>query len=315
MDCCGYRFCKTCIEPLLSARRCPLCNGHFSTVIPDKLLQRTLNHKQVYCTRKSEGCMWTGELSKIEEHELNCPRKPVMCELCKDYQAPLEELKEHQKKLCPARLVQCPNGCGASMKVTNVENHTENKCPNRLIVCPNGCGASMEPSNVKAHNENECPLSIVSCEFAYAGCLLMMRRVDMKDHLEAAKQEHLVQLSEKVKEMDSEIQRLKAENAAKDSRIRKLTASHEQHQVAKKSAAQSQSSAQVLVMNLPPEATKNIIKSIFGPYGRVSDVKMRGKGMAVVKFKESASVSRALEKHYSSGITVFKTKLDVRPEQ
>ena len=41
----------------------------------------------------------------------------------------------------------------------------------------------------------------------------MMRRKDMKDHLEAAKQEHLA--SEKVKEMDSGIRRLKTENSAK----------------------------------------------------------------------------------------------------
>ena len=316
VDCCGYRFCKTCIEPLLPTKRCPLCNGHFSTVIPDKLLQRTLNHKLVYCTHKPEGCLWTGELSKLEEHELTCPRKPVVCTLCDNFQAPLEELEQHQMKSCPARLVVCPIGCGASIKLPNVENHTENKCPNRLVVCPNGCGGTMKLSTIKNHTENECLLSVVNCEFAYAGCLQMMRRMDMKDHLELATQEHIVLLREKVKEMDSEIRRLKADNAAKDSRIRMLTDSSRRHQKAKKSAAQSQptSSAKVLVMNLPPETTKNNIKSVFGPFGQVNDVKMRGKKMAVVEFKESASVSRALEKHHSSGISVFKTKLDVRPE-
>ena len=227
VDCCGYRFCKTCIEPLLSAKRCPLCNGQFSTVIPDKLLQRTLNHKQVYCTRKSEGCLWIGELSKIEEHELNCPRKPVTCGLCEDFQALLEELRQHQKESCPARivvcpygcgtlmklnnvedhmdnkcpsrLVICPYGCGASMKPSNVENHTENKCPARLVMCPNGCGASMKHSTIKVHAEKECALSVVNCEFAHAGCLLMMRQMDMNDHLKAAKQEHIELLSEKVR--------------------------------------------------------------------------------------------------------------------
>ena len=234
----------------------------------------------------------------------------MKCELCKDFQAPLEELKEHQKKSCPARLVVCPNRCGASMKLSNVENHTENKCPNRLVVCPNGCGASMRPSSIENHTENECQLSVVNCEFTYAGCLLMMRRMNMKDHLETAKQEHIVLLSEKVKEMDSEIQRLKAENAAKDSIITKLTASHGP----KKSKSAAQSSTNVLVTNLPPGATEQVIKSAFGSFGRLSDVKMRGKEMAVVKFKESASASRALEKHYSSGITIRKMKLDVRPE-
>ena len=98
----------------------------------------------------------------------------MKCELCKVFQAPLEELKQHQEKLCPARFVVCPNGCGASMKLSSVENHTENKCPNHLVVCPNGCGRSMKLSTVKVHMENECQLSVVNCEFAYAGCLLMM---------------------------------------------------------------------------------------------------------------------------------------------
>ena len=276
----------------------------------------------------------------IEEHELNCPRKPVTCGLCKTFQAPLEELKKHQKESCPARLivcpygcgavmklcsveshtdnkcparrVMCPYGCGASLKPSNVKNHIENKCPARLEICPNGCGESMKPSTIKAHTEKECPLTVMSCEFAYTGCLLMMRRIDMKDHLEDAKQEHIELLSEKVKEMDSEIQKLKAENAAKDSRIRMLTA--EQHHVAGKPATQSQSSAKVLVRNIPSKATKNIIKSMFGPYGRVRNVKFSGEGVAVVEYVESTSVVCALEKHYSSGITVFKTKLDVCPE-
>ena len=79
-----------------------------------------------------------------------------MCDLCKEFQAPQKELKEHQKKLCPARLVVCPNGCGGSMKLSKLKTHTENKCP----------------------------LSVVSCEFAYTGCLSMMHRKDMKNHLE-----------------------------------------------------------------------------------------------------------------------------------
>ena len=285
VDCCGYRFCKTCIEPLLSSKRCPLCNGHFSTVIQDKLLQRTLNQKQVYCTRKSEGCLWTGELAKIEEHELNCPRKPVMCDLCKEFQAPQKELKEHQKNSCPARLIECPNGCGGSIKL----------------------------SNIKTHHKNKCPLSIVICEFAYAGCLSMMHRKDVKNHLEVAKQAHIVLLSGKVKEMEVEMDRLKLENAAKDMKIRMLTASCKP--VAKKSAAQSQSTTKVLVMNFPSEGDNHmsLIKSVFGQYGRVKNVKYTKKKNAIVEYIESKSVSRALERHYSTGITVLGTKLDIRP--
>ena len=36
VDCCGYRFCKDCIMPVYVAfKKCPLCNGAFSSVIHD----------------------------------------------------------------------------------------------------------------------------------------------------------------------------------------------------------------------------------------------------------------------------------------
>lgn len=233
VDCCGYRFCRTCIEPLQSAAkpRCPLCNGNFSSVVPDKLLQRTLNQKQVYCTRKTKGCEWTGELSRIEEHELNCPRKPIICDFCKKFQAPKNELKQHQKS-----------------------------CPSRLIRCPNGCGGSVKPSNLKGHM-TRCPLTVISCEYAYAGCLLMMYRKDMKNHLEVAKQEHLLLLSGKVKEMEAEIQKLKSENASKDLKIRLLT-NHEHNE-----DKETVPATRALVTNFPPQTDIDLVKSVFGQFG------------------------------------------------
>ena len=70
VDCCGYRFCKGCIMPiyLKLARKCPLCNCTFSTVVPDKLLLRTLNERLVYCMHKEAGCDWTGKLIDPDQH-------------------------------------------------------------------------------------------------------------------------------------------------------------------------------------------------------------------------------------------------------
>ena len=119
-----------------------------------------------------------------------------MCEFCKKFQAPERELKEH-KKSCPAHLAACPNGCSGMMK----------------------------PSNVKAHVDNKCPLSVVSCEFAYASCLSMIRRKDVKDHLEVAQGNHLMLLIEKIKEMEKEMKQLKSENSEKDQEIKQVNKS------------------------------------------------------------------------------------------
>ena len=63
VDCCGNRFCRTCIDAVKAERKpCPLCNTPFTAVVLDKQLQRTLNELRVYCSNKKSGCEWTGEL-------------------------------------------------------------------------------------------------------------------------------------------------------------------------------------------------------------------------------------------------------------
>ena len=47
----------------------------------------------------------------------------------------------------------------------------------------------------------------------------------------------------------------------------------------------------------------SLIKSVFGQYGRVKTVKYTNKRNAIVEYVESKSVSRALERHYSTGIS------------
>ena len=292
VDCCGYRFCKTCIDPLVSTKRCPLCNGHFTSVMPDKLLQRTLNQKLVYCSFKSEGCEWIGQLSKLDEHVLNCPGKPVVCELCKEFKASRSDVKEHQKSSCPGRLIMCPNGCGGSIK----------------------------PSKLKAHMDNKCSQGVVRCDFAYAGCLSMMRRTNLKDHLEDSKGEHLVYLIQKVKEMEAEAKKLKSGSAAKDTQIKQLKV---QLRKLKRSVVTSgqQSSAteaettRVLVTNFPPRTDQHMIKSHFGTFGRIKSVKWHADDdVAILEFVLSSSVSRVLEKHCTAaGVVLRGNKLNVYP--
>ena len=135
VDCCGYRFCKACIVPIyIDFGKCPLCNSVITSVIQDKLLQRTLNEKPVYCTHKDAGCDWTGKLAALDQHmnvmpdseqrmegcsvqslkcsfcddsfkrrdmldhESTCPRRPITCVHCETFSAPRAELEDHWKE-------------------------------------------------------------------------------------------------------------------------------------------------------------------------------------------------------------------------
>lgn len=195
VDCCGYRFCKSCIERVLAEfKSCPLCNHRQPKAVADRQLSRTLKEKRVKCTHKGEGCKWVGELSALDEHldvtkrvdgckfkfmrchfcnlmlcydgiethESKCRHKPVICEYCNIFQCLWHELPQHW-----------------------------DICTLFPIVCPKGCGAKISRISLDKHYKNWCPLSIVDCEFAYAGCKVRVQRNHMKTHLDEAVKDHL----------------------------------------------------------------------------------------------------------------------------
>ena len=109
IDCeCGACFCRSCIDPIKAeGKPCPLCNGPFTTSMPDRRLQRTLNGLKVYCTYKAAGCGWVDVLGNLYKH-LNlegdseklsgCPFAPIECSF---YEEVLERrfMKEHKSDI------------------------------------------------------------------------------------------------------------------------------------------------------------------------------------------------------------------------
>ena len=72
VTCCGYSFCRVCIESIKDGNNCcPCCKIEKFDFYPNKGLQRFLYEFEVYCTNKSQGCQWIGELGQLESH-LNC---------------------------------------------------------------------------------------------------------------------------------------------------------------------------------------------------------------------------------------------------
>ena len=98
--CCGKSFCKTCINTVKTGRKpCPTCGkrGREFNLYPNKGLQQSLYDFQVYCTHRSQGCEWTGELRELDSHLNSDP--PAEKSL---YGCPYAVIK------CP---LSCANGC------------------------------------------------------------------------------------------------------------------------------------------------------------------------------------------------------------
>ena len=93
VTCCGYSFCRDCIQRVDNGKSpCPCCNTAKFEYFPNKGLQRSLYEFKVYCTNKSQGCQWTGELGQLTNHlnvdvhalqpEGGCQYVQIPCSYC-----------------------------------------------------------------------------------------------------------------------------------------------------------------------------------------------------------------------------------------
>ena len=99
--CCGKSFCKECVEQVKTRDgRCPTCKTENFFSYPNKGLQQSLYDFQVYCTHKSKGCEWTGELRELDNH-LN-PDPPA----------------DKSLEGCPFTVINCPlNSAGCEVRL------------------------------------------------------------------------------------------------------------------------------------------------------------------------------------------------------
>ena len=195
VGCCGNSFCKTCIEPIkVDDKPCPLCNVQFTTCIPDKRLQRTLNELQVYCCHKEAGCEWVGELSNLSQHLnivfqssdaerlIGCSFVSIDCTFC-DQKLQRQEMKDHETNKCPQRPYSCDYCNDYESTCEDVTTNHWQVCPSRPVPCPNECRTYPERKSLQDHLSGQCALAVISCPFDYAGCTQKFPRKDMEIHI------------------------------------------------------------------------------------------------------------------------------------
>ena len=202
VSCCGYSFCKTCIERVQAKRKpCPLCVESEFTVIHDKRLQRSLNELSVRCVFQKDGCGWTDKLGALDKH-LNVNPDPetrlagcgftvLDCEHCgESIQRCLT--KEHESEQCPRRPFSCDYCRDYESTFEDVANNHWPVCKCYPVPCPNGCTPyTVERQNLEHHITTECPLTKVECDFSYAGCKVTLPRKEMSDHIRENPLDHI----------------------------------------------------------------------------------------------------------------------------
>ena len=228
LDCCGYRFCRTCLDPIRSQNKpCPLCSLPFTTLVLDKQLQRTLENLQVCCSHKESGCDWVGELGSLLQH-LNvggedevsarlsgCSFAQLHCMHCgKPIQR--QNITKHETDRCLERPYSCDYCHDYTSTCGDVTNNHWPICPCRSVPCPNECGKYPLRKEIKNHQADNCPLTIISCPFSYAGCKTKIPRQDMPSHITESLADHMsmqaISHQQQLNELKADVKKLKAEN-------------------------------------------------------------------------------------------------------
>lgn len=373
VDCCGYRFCKSCIETVKEDHKpCPLCNKSFKT-FPDKQLQRMLSQKEIYCKHKEDGCEWTGELAKLDEH-LNaesgesekrlegCGYAMLKCSHC-EKMVQRQQFKMHNIR-CSGEKYTCEycNSFSASYHKVSEEHWPE--CPAHPVKCPNGCKDELKRSDLNKHLACDCPQTMVQCDLAHFGCEVRLPRAQMMSHIQDGAMDHISLLTTKFRLAQDENSTLKEEFAdlafevhclqdmntsiqqdndslleeledtnheleEKDreiERLRKLLGQsapplNGMAQVSSTSMAvqiisptsSHDHSKSLVISNLPPNVNEQKLKSLFGPFGRVTGVSLNLKTCeAVLVFEDRGAISRAVAKGKGVGLRLHGQKLCLR---
>ena len=193
VTCCGYSFCRLCIERTIVRKLpCPCCNAKKFNCFHNKGLERSLYEFKVKCIHESKGCQWTGELGQLDKH-LNiktgedklqlkgCQFVQIQCIYCsKHFQR--SDIQIHQSDKCPIRPFSCKHCNEFDSTYEDVTTNHWPKCDHYPVPCPNKCDKILQCQNVENHIANKCPLTLIDCEFQHIGCKHRLLRKDMPAH-------------------------------------------------------------------------------------------------------------------------------------
>ena len=145
--CCGKSFCKECIESVRkSGQDCPTCNNPRFEIFRNLGLEQPLCDFKVYCTHKSKGCEWTGELRELDNHLNSDP--------------PADKSLQG----CPYTLIKCPLSCAGCEKGVcrkDVKSHVNDNLLGHVMM-QNAQMRSFEQQLQECHSQLQEHRSIIT---------------------------------------------------------------------------------------------------------------------------------------------------------
>ena len=175
--CCGHVFCKSEMDQhQLRETSCPQCASKDFTTFVDKSLQREINELPIYCPNKKDGCGWTGEMARVDDHMKGCE---ISCNKCKQI-VYFSTMRSHLDTECPC---YCPY-CDITAEREVISSEHKEKCCKFPITCPNNCGLDAIPRDDMDEHKKVCPLQMIQCEYQLqCGAVVARNEIIQHDRL------------------------------------------------------------------------------------------------------------------------------------
>ena len=179
--CCGHVFCKSEIDQHQTREKsCPQCFSENFTAFIDKLIQREINELLIYCSNKKDGCGWTGEIGRVNDHSKECK---ISCSKCKQI-VYFSTMRSHLDTECPC---YCPY-CDITAEREVISSEHKEKCHKFPITCPNNCSLDGIPRDDMDEHKKVCPLQMIQCEYQ---CGAVIARNKVEQHNENSILQHI----------------------------------------------------------------------------------------------------------------------------
>ncbi|KAN0034858.1 hypothetical protein ACTFIV_001391 [Dictyostelium citrinum] len=236
----GHCACKNCFLKMIELKKqCMTCRCEIKSIeslSKNRYLEKEVRKLNIHCPNSdlksgikdenggSGGCKDIITIEGLETHLKCCKFTLKECpnnKNCNDsnkneacLKIRLGEFDNHLKD-CPNSVIQCEH-CSIEITRSKQINHVDNDCLKVLKQCE-FCFKLIERGEFNNHQNDICPSKLIKCPFNEGGCLELVKRSDIKDHLASNTGEHLLysmtminSLSLKLEKSNSELEESKS---------------------------------------------------------------------------------------------------------
>ena len=199
-------------------------------VFRDKCAQKEILALECYCPNKSLGCLWTGLLAHLQDHDAQCPYTKVKClysNLGCVVVISRHQLAKHVENDCVYKVTECPY-CHVFYPGVKIKEHLED-CGKFPVKCPHDCGESeILRENIPEHSIS-CPRAPMQCRFKSMGCDFEGPRDSLDEHLRSSTTEHQILSCQYIVKVRDEMRNLQLQLNAVQVMNQEYNASLENH--------------------------------------------------------------------------------------